>query len=140
MTADYEVTKKLHSTMDAQVWAQEWCRIAREIVASNDERELIDEGWMIGWFANAIMMGWDEHARRYPPGICPNCGEPIIDHDSQERKRCHDAVSGYRRESPPADYEPLPRRGDPRLCSLYGHSEPGRCPNCGAHNEQIRDA
>lgn len=31
------------------------------------------------------------------PGICPNCGEPIIDHDSDERKTCHDAVSGFRR-------------------------------------------
>jgi hypothetical protein len=27
--------------------------------------------------------------------------------------------------------EPPPRPGDPRLCSLYGHSMPGRCPNCG---------
>ena len=65
--SDYEVTKKLHSTTDARVWAEEWCRIAREIEASNDGREIIDEGWMIGWFANAIMRGWDEHARRYPP-------------------------------------------------------------------------
>jgi hypothetical protein len=25
------------------------------------------EGLMLGWFANAIMRGWDEHARRYSP-------------------------------------------------------------------------
>lgn len=30
-------------------------------------------------------------------GICPNCDRPIIDHDAQERKECHDAVSGFRR-------------------------------------------
>jgi hypothetical protein len=66
MSSNAETTQKLHATTDARVWAQEWCRIAREIVAADDERELIDEGWMIGWFANAIMVGWDEHARRYP--------------------------------------------------------------------------
>ena len=62
-TADYETTKKLHATVDAKVWAQEWCRIAREIEASDDDREIIDEGWMIGWFANAIMVGYDEGVR-----------------------------------------------------------------------------
>ncbi len=24
---------------------------------------------MIGWFANAIMRGWDDHANRHPAGI-----------------------------------------------------------------------
>lgn len=41
---------------------------------------------------------------------CPNCGEPIIDHDSEQRKRCHDAVSGYRRSalcSPTYDQQPF---------------------------------
>lgn len=46
-------------TTDAQVWAREWCRIAREIEAADDGREVIDEGWMIGWFANAIEAGRD---------------------------------------------------------------------------------
>ena len=27
--------------------------------------------------------------------ICPVCDLPIIEHDDQERKRCHDACSGY---------------------------------------------
>jgi hypothetical protein len=40
-------------------WAEEWVRIAREITKANDDREVIDEGWMIGWFANAIMVGYD---------------------------------------------------------------------------------
>lgn len=30
-------------------------------------------------------------------GQCPQCGKPIVDHDSAERKRCHDALSGYDR-------------------------------------------
>jgi hypothetical protein len=37
------------------------------------------------------------HAHNHGLGTCPNCGQPIIDHDSQERKACHDAVSGYGR-------------------------------------------
>ena len=55
----------LHSTTDARVWAQEWCRIARDIEATDDDRRVIDEGWMIAWFANAIMAGYDEARRRY---------------------------------------------------------------------------
>jgi hypothetical protein len=45
---------KLYATTDARVWAQEWCKIAREIEEADDDRQVIDEGWMIGWFANAI--------------------------------------------------------------------------------------
>jgi hypothetical protein len=33
---------------DAAKWAAEFCKIARDL--GHD----IDEGWMIGWFANAI--------------------------------------------------------------------------------------
>lgn len=47
-------TKRLYATTDAQVWAKEWCEVAREIVEADDGRALIDEGWMIGWFANAM--------------------------------------------------------------------------------------
>lgn len=47
------IIKRLHSTTDAKVWAQEWCAAAREIEA-NESGQVIDEGWMIGWFANAI--------------------------------------------------------------------------------------
>lgn len=42
----------LHSTDDAATWATEWCRIAREIEGRGES--VIDEGWMIGWFANAM--------------------------------------------------------------------------------------
>jgi hypothetical protein len=31
-------------------------------------------------------------------GICPECDKPIEDHDNDQRKACHDAVSGYRRK------------------------------------------
>lgn len=47
-----EVVKRLHSTTDAYVWAEEWCKVARRLQAEGED--LVDEGWMIGWFANAI--------------------------------------------------------------------------------------
>lgn len=47
-------TLRLHGTDDAMRWAEEWCRIAREIDAADDGRMVIDEGWMVGWFANAM--------------------------------------------------------------------------------------
>lgn len=49
---DNDVSRRLHSTTDAMVWAEEWCKIAREIVAADDGRQLIDQDWMAGWFAN----------------------------------------------------------------------------------------
>jgi hypothetical protein len=39
----------LLSTTDASVWAREFCAIAGTLGHPN-----IDEGWMIGWFANAM--------------------------------------------------------------------------------------
>lgn len=53
-------TKYLIGNTDAVVWAEEWCEVAREIAEDKDEREVIDEGWMIGWFAHAIIAGFDE--------------------------------------------------------------------------------
>jgi hypothetical protein len=46
---------------DGRKWAEEFCKIAR------DKGHVLDEGWMIGWFANAIEAGRD--ARRGAPGV-----------------------------------------------------------------------
>jgi hypothetical protein len=53
MDMDYNY---LHSTTDAQEWAKAWCEIATRL--QSEDVSLIDEGWMIGWFANAIMVGY----------------------------------------------------------------------------------
>lgn len=46
-------------TMDAQVWARKWLEITK------DKPEVAtDEGAMIGWFANAIMAGYDTACMR----------------------------------------------------------------------------
>lgn len=41
-------------TMDARVWTQEWLNRVKE-----NPSIAMDEGAMIGWFANAIMAGYD---------------------------------------------------------------------------------
>lgn len=46
-------------SMDARDWATEWLRVIK------DHPDIpTDEGTMIGWFANAIMAGYDEAQRR----------------------------------------------------------------------------
>jgi hypothetical protein len=56
------VKKLLYSTTDAEVWAIEWCKIARKIEAEGGN--LIDEGWMIGWFANAMCTA-EDHLKKH---------------------------------------------------------------------------
>ena len=41
-------------SFDARDWAEAFCKI----------HPAMDEGTMIGWFANALMRGFDEHASR----------------------------------------------------------------------------
>lgn len=45
--------------------ARDWAAAFVQHVQANPEIAT-DESTMLGWFANAIMRGYDEHARRYP--------------------------------------------------------------------------
>ncbi len=49
----------LHEDMDAQRWAKEFM----QILDAHHNIE-VDEGFMLGWFANAIMCGYDTANRR----------------------------------------------------------------------------
>lgn len=49
-----------HMGTDAQLWAQEFRRIYRDVTTVDADDAKLDEGWLIGWFANAIMAGWDQ--------------------------------------------------------------------------------
>ena len=49
-------------SFDAKDWAAAFCKIANEHGFKDAKGEPIDEGWMIGWFANSLMRGYDEHA------------------------------------------------------------------------------
>ena len=52
-------TINLHNTIDAKLWAEEFNRV----LVARDEQPY-DPGFLIGWFANAIMAGFDEATRR----------------------------------------------------------------------------
>lgn len=52
--SDDKLGVKLHSTMDAKIWAEEFCKL----------NNCADEGMMLSWFANAIMVGHDFRARK----------------------------------------------------------------------------
>lgn len=63
------IERELLATTDAQVWARRFMETQR--AASAEGRTIVDEGTMIGWFANAIEVGRD--AGRNPD---PN---PLVD-------------------------------------------------------------
>jgi hypothetical protein len=51
-------------SFDARDWAAAFCKIAANLGYKDAEGKPIDEGWMISWFANSLMRGYDEHAAR----------------------------------------------------------------------------
>ena len=51
-------------SFDAQDWAKAFCKTANECGFLDASGKEIDEGWMTGWFANALMRGFDEHTSR----------------------------------------------------------------------------
>ena len=58
--------------MDAAKWATEFCKIAKGHGLD------IDEGWMITWFANAIMVSHDITLGRRPV-VLPDGSAFIVD-------------------------------------------------------------
>lgn len=51
-------------SFDARDWAEAFCKTATTLGYKDADGKPIDEGWMISWFANALMRGFDEHASR----------------------------------------------------------------------------
>lgn len=51
-------------SFDAADWARAFCKVANRLGYKDVAGNPVDEGWMIGWFANALMRGYDEHASR----------------------------------------------------------------------------
>lgn len=52
------VVERLHATTDAKIWAEEFMRVVGDMVADGHSVDHpLTEGFMIGWFANAIETG-----------------------------------------------------------------------------------
>jgi hypothetical protein len=51
-------------SMDAIIWAKEFMRILHQRLPKIEIDWVVDEDLMRGWFANAIMAGYDEAKRR----------------------------------------------------------------------------
>ena len=58
---------ELLNNPDHQVWAEEFCRIACE--KGFDPTNPQDCDWLAGWFANAMMSGYDRGRRQSDEGI-----------------------------------------------------------------------
>jgi hypothetical protein len=79
------------------VWAAEWLK-----TISKTPSIATDEGTMIGWFANAIMAGYDEAERRHQPlplpderELCKQMARAYFDSEQREAEiwgRCEAAM------------------------------------------------
>ena len=54
------MTKFDTSSTDALMWAREFMKIWQ-----SEPIDVLDEDLMLGWFANAVMAGYDEARRKY---------------------------------------------------------------------------
>ena len=59
-------------SFDAQDWAQAFCEIAGKHGIKDGNGKPLDEGWMISWFANALMRGFDEARARIARATDPS--------------------------------------------------------------------
>ena len=50
--------------MDGALWADGFRKMALKLGYSD-----MDEGWLIGWFCNAVMAGYDHAQRRFDPAL-----------------------------------------------------------------------
>jgi hypothetical protein len=49
-------------SFDAHDWAAAFCKIANGFGFKDANGKPLDEGWMITWFANALMRGYDQRS------------------------------------------------------------------------------
>ncbi|MDB5612098.1 MAG: hypothetical protein JWP25_8998 [Bradyrhizobium sp.] len=55
------------SSFDPKDWVEAFCKIANGFGFKDAEGKPLDEGWMISWFANALMRGYDQRSSEIPP-------------------------------------------------------------------------
>lgn len=47
-------------SFDAADWAKAFCKVANNLGYADKDGKPVDEAWMISWFANALMRGYDQ--------------------------------------------------------------------------------
>jgi hypothetical protein len=101
---------KLYS-FDAQVWAREFNKVLRNMRCSGDgincdfDRDglpihvQLDEGWLTGWFANALMRGYDEKQWQVDEevvGVAQRLlSETVSGEKPQDKMSAREAVMGF---------------------------------------------
>lgn len=92
--------QKWPHTMDAKVWAKEF--MDRYLGVGHDPSMKIDEDTMLGWFANAIMAGYDTAQMRAARAPSPDAQDVLARLDDPALGRiygeagartCHDAAA-----------------------------------------------
>jgi len=82
--------------MDAVVWARSWLEHVRL-----NPSIATDEGTMVAWFANAIMAGYDEAARKFNPhdaewfAYDPECGFETFQSEDKALDYARDCIESY---------------------------------------------
>jgi hypothetical protein len=80
----------LNDTTDAMVWAQEFCRIFSgrpvwsEALGTPASDLVVDEGTMVGWFANAMAVG----EREGKQAVCPHDDMFNVTDDMASCRKC----------------------------------------------------
>jgi len=63
--------------MDGALWADGFRKMALKLGYSD-----MDEGWLIGWFCNAVMAGYDHAQRRFDPALATREEAPAGDRET----------------------------------------------------------
>ncbi|WP_303713340.1 hypothetical protein [Brevundimonas naejangsanensis] len=63
--------------MDGALWADGFRKMALKLGYSD-----MDEGWLIGWFCNAVMAGYDHAQRRFDPALTTREEAPAGDRET----------------------------------------------------------
>jgi hypothetical protein len=86
-------------TMDAVVWADKWLEITKD----KTREDFNDRDWMISWFANAIMAGFDTANMRNAESALAE-RQRAAD-DARDARRYRWLRDEYTWEAPPPGYD-----------------------------------
>lgn len=75
-------------SFSAMDWAKAFCKVATALGYADARGLPLDEAWVIGWFANALMRGYDQRTREIPS---------IIESQAAEIARLRETLAPFER-------------------------------------------